>query len=99
MQLILVVCYLPQGKVNLIFLTYELLSPFIFIVRTLTVTLVCLNSSLNPIIYCFISLSIVRRVYEDEKSDGDFSLLFHLFVYVIVKSKNTHNLEKLKLER
>ena len=47
----------------------------------------------------FISLSIVRRIYEDEKSDGDFSLLFHLFVDVIVKSKNTHNLEKLKLER
>ena len=62
-QLILVVCYLPQGVVDA-FLTQEGLSPFLFIVRALTVTLVCLNSSLNPIIYCWKIREVRQAVKE-----------------------------------
>ena len=46
-QLALVICYLPQGILE------RGPSPSLFAVRGFTATLVFLNSSLNPILYCW----------------------------------------------
>ena len=53
LQLTLVVCYLPNGLV--IFLAAELstISPFLALVNKISLTFVFLNSSLNPILYCW----------------------------------------------
>ena len=52
LQLTLVVCYLPNGLVT--FLTSKSrISPFLSLVNKIGLTLVFLNSSLNPLLYCW----------------------------------------------
>ena len=51
-QLALVVCYLPQGIVEIMLLIGGL-TPSVLAARLFPVTLVLLNSSLNPILYCW----------------------------------------------
>ena len=62
-QLTLIVCYLPQGIVELLVLQREP-SPFLLVVRFSTATLVFLNSTLNPILYCW----KIREVRQAVKS-------------------------------
>jgi len=50
--LALVVCYLPYSIV-LTIVTTNGSSPFLHAIWAFTTTLVCLNSSLNPILYCW----------------------------------------------
>ena len=50
--LTLVVCYLPYSFV-LAIVTNNGSSPFLHAIWTFTTTLVCLNSSFNPILYCW----------------------------------------------
>ena len=50
--LTLVLCYLPYSVV-LAIVTTKGSSPFLHAIWSLTTTLVCLNSSLNPILYCW----------------------------------------------
>jgi len=52
LQLTLVVCYLPHGLVTALS-THSGPSPGLMLVRQFTMTLVYLNSSLNPILYCW----------------------------------------------
>ena len=63
MQLALVICYLPQGIVELLVLQRGP-SPFLLLVRFFTVTLVFLNSTLNPILYCW-KIREVRQAVKD----------------------------------
>ena len=51
-QMTLVVCYLPDGIVEVL-LTQRDLSSSLFIAKLSALTLVYLNSSLNPILYCW----------------------------------------------
>ena len=62
-QLSLVVCYLPQGIVELLLLI-EGLTPSVLAARLFPVTLVLLNSSLNPILYCW-KIREVRQAVKD----------------------------------
>ena len=52
LQFTLVACFLPRG-IQLVFLTKTELSPSAFLVHQSTIALVYLNSSLNPILYCW----------------------------------------------
>ena len=52
LQLTLVGCYLPFGIADA-FMTQVKLSPLVNTVRKFTVSIVFLNSSLNPILYCW----------------------------------------------
>ena len=63
LQLTVVVCYLPYGIANAL-TTQQGLSPSVFIVREATVTLLFLNSSLNPILYCW-KIREVRQAVKD----------------------------------
>ena len=66
LQLTLVACYLPDVLVGaLASSTEQLLS--VFIARQYTVTLVCLNSSLNPILYCWKIEEVKQAVKETIK--------------------------------
>ena len=51
-QLVLVVCYLPHG-IMMALISQKGLSSSLLFARGFTVTLVYLNSSLNPILYCW----------------------------------------------
>ena len=51
-QLTLLYCYLPHGIIEILLLQRRL-TPSIFVARSFATTLVYLNSSLNPIIYCW----------------------------------------------
>ena len=51
LQLALVVCYLPYGVVVVV-MTKTGLSPSLYIARQVALTLIMLNSSLNPVLYC-----------------------------------------------
>ena len=62
-QLALVICYLPESVMGVLVLQREL-SPSLFVVRSFSVTLACLNSSLNPILYYW-RISEVRRTIKD----------------------------------
>ena len=62
-QLMLVLCYLPQGVVDAL-VTQRGLSSSVYIARSLTVTLLYLNSSLNPILYCW-KIRGVRHAVKD----------------------------------
>ena len=62
-QLTLVVCYLPDGIVEAL-LTQKDLSLSLFIAKLSTLTLVYLNSSLNPILYCW-KIKEVRQAVND----------------------------------
>ena len=52
LQLTLAICYLPYGIVGILMARTEL-SPSIYLARQITLTLIFLNSSLNPILYCW----------------------------------------------
>ena len=52
LQLTLIVCYLPYGIVGFLWTTREP-SPSLYIAKEFASTLVFLNSSLNPILYCW----------------------------------------------
>ena len=52
LQLTLVACYLPHGIVTTLWTNNELF-PSVFLATKYTITLVFLNSSLNPILYCW----------------------------------------------
>ena len=62
-QLTLVVCYLPYGIADAI-MTQSRLSSSFYIGREFAVTLVFLNSSLNPILYCW-KIREVRQAVKD----------------------------------
>ena len=51
-QVTLIACYLPYGIVMVIFAIHGS-SPFLDVMWEATASLVCLNSSLNPILYCW----------------------------------------------
>lgn len=51
LQLALVVCYLPYGIVVVV-MAKTGLSPSLYIARQVALTLIMLNSSLNPVLYC-----------------------------------------------
>ncbi len=61
LQLTLVFCYLPHGIVNALW-TNGRLSSSVFLARQCTVTLVFLNSSLNPILYCWRIMEVRQAV-------------------------------------
>ena len=63
LQLTLVACYLPYGVVTALQAESEL-SPSLFNAGIYTATLVFLNSSLNPILYCW-KLDEVRQAVKD----------------------------------
>ena len=63
LQLTLLVCYLPFGVIDAL-MNHVRLSPSILIARKFTATLVLLNSSLNPILYCW-KIREVRRAVKD----------------------------------
>ena len=62
-QLMLVFCYTPHGIVEILILRSGL-SPLLIVARTFSVTLVFLNSSLNPILYCW-KIREVRQAVKD----------------------------------
>jgi len=53
LQLVLVACYLPYSVVSFLFSDHDNLSPFSFLAWQLATTLIYLNSSLNPFLYCW----------------------------------------------
>ena len=63
LQLTLVAFYLPQGMVSALVPTNEL-SSTVFLASHYTATLVFLNSSLNPILYCW-KMQEVRQAVKD----------------------------------
>ena len=63
LQLAFVVCFLPNGIVWAL-LSQEKISPFVLLVRKYTVTLVYLNSSLNPILYYW-RIREIRQAVKD----------------------------------
>ena len=62
-QLALVICYLPNG-IMMILTTEKGLTPSVFFAWGFAVALVFLNSSLNPILYCW-KITEVRRAVKD----------------------------------
>ena len=62
-QLALVVCYLPHGIV-LAFITQRGIASSVFLTSQLTLTFVYLNSSLNPILYCW-KIKEVRQAVKE----------------------------------
>ena len=62
-QLALIVCYLPYSIV-LALKTERMLTPSFFLARVFTLTLVMLNSSLNPILYCWKITEVKQAVKE-----------------------------------
>ena len=63
LQLALVVCYLPYGIVGIVWTTSEP-SPSLYMAKEFASTLVFLNSSLNPILYCW-KIREVRQAVKD----------------------------------
>ena len=63
LQLILVLCYLPHGVVTALS-SHIGLTPSLALIRQFTMTLVYLNSSLNPILYCW-KIREVRQTVKD----------------------------------
>ena len=63
LQLVLVLCYLPHGVVTALS-SHVGLTPSLALTRQFTVTLVYLNSSLNPILYCW-KIREVRQAVKD----------------------------------
>ena len=62
-QLTLVVCYLPYCVIEAL-VTQRRLTSSIYLASSITVTLAYLNSSLNPILYCW-KIKEVRRAVKD----------------------------------
>ena len=63
LQVILLVCYLPVATLRLATQSREMSFP-IYVARQFTITFVYLNSSLNPIVYCW-KIRQVRRAVKD----------------------------------
>ncbi|XP_068730521.1 histamine H2 receptor-like [Montipora capricornis] len=63
LQVALVVCYVPYGAVGVI-LAASGLTPSIYLARQSTISLVFLNSSLNPVLYCW-KIKEVRNSVKD----------------------------------
>jgi len=63
LQFILVACFLPRG-IALALLTKKAISPSVVLVNQYTIALVYLNSSLNPILYCW-KIDEVRQAVKD----------------------------------
>ena len=64
LQLTLVACYLPYGIVMALSLNHIELSTSVFLARRYTATLLFLNSSLNPVLYCW-KIDQVRQAVKD----------------------------------
>ena len=64
LQLTLVLCYLPYKVVGALSIQTERLTPSFYLARQCTNTLVYLNSSINPIIYCW-KIREVRQAVKD----------------------------------
>ena len=62
-QLMLVVCYLPRGVIEALVIQRGM-SSSIYLPKTFAVTLVYLNSSINPILYCW-KIREVRQAVKD----------------------------------
>ena len=62
-QLALVVCYLPHGKVMAL-MNQRGIASSLFLAMQFTATSVCLNSSLNPILYCW-KIKEVRQAVKE----------------------------------
>lgn len=67
LQMILLVCYLPYCIVDALISQRRDYSQSFYIAREFTVTLVYLNSSLNPIVYCWKMREVKRAVKETLK--------------------------------
>ena len=52
-QLALVVCYLPYGIMQAVFAQKENFSTAVYLLKSYSLTLLYLNSTLNPILYCW----------------------------------------------
>ena len=63
LQLTLVACYLPYNLV-MVLLSYSGESSFLCYALIYTITLLCLNSSLNPILYCW-KIEEVRQAVKE----------------------------------
>ena len=64
LQLALLVCYLPHGVVTALWTNTNQLSSSVFFANQCTKTLAFLNSSLNPILYCW-KMVDVRQAVKD----------------------------------
>ena len=64
LQMILLVCYLPYCIVDALISQRQDYSQSFYIAREFTVTLVYLNSSLNPVVYCW-KMREVKRAVKD----------------------------------
>ena len=53
LQLTLVVCYLPKGLITFLATKSGRISPLLSLVNKISMTFVFLNSSLNPLLYCW----------------------------------------------
>ena len=60
-EVTLIACYVPYGIVIAVIFNHES-SPFLDVTWGLTVTLVCLNSSLNPLLYCWKIKAVKQEV-------------------------------------
>ena len=63
LQVALIVCYLPYGTIA-VFMAVSNLTPDIYIIRQTALTLIFLNSSLNPILYCWKMKEVRKSVRE-----------------------------------
>ena len=68
LQMMLVLCYLPHGVVTALS-SHVGLTPSLALIRQFTVTLVYLNSSSNPILYCW-KIREVRQAVKDTISQS-----------------------------
>ena len=64
-QMTFLACYLPFGIVQVIISVTALRAPSIDLARDLTGTIVFLNSTLNPFLYCW-KIRAVRRIVKDK---------------------------------
>ena len=64
LQLTLVVCYLPQGIIGVFWTNRTEFSSSLYVARQFSTTLVFLNSSLNPILYCWKIREVRQAVKE-----------------------------------
>jgi len=64
LQLTLVVCYLPQGIIGALWTNHAEFSPHLYLAQQFESTSAFLNSSLNPILYCW-KMGEVRQAVKD----------------------------------
>ena len=68
LQFTLVACFLPRG-IALALVSETAMSPSVFLVNQYTIALVYLNSSLNPVLYCW-KIEEVRQALKDTIRQG-----------------------------